>query len=106
MLELIAYVNELPAMRQSVLKVSAKIFDPLGLVSPFIVRLKILFQKLCIEWQTWDESLVGNVLKHCNQFTNELSTLEFLDVTFCQVQFLLIYNCMASVMHQNMHMQQ
>ena len=45
----LAYVNELPATRCSVLKVSAKIFDPLGLISPFVVRLKILFQTLCIE---------------------------------------------------------
>ena len=47
--ELIAYVNELPATRRSVLKVSSKIFDPLGLISPFVMRLKMLFQMLCIE---------------------------------------------------------
>ena len=74
--ELIAYVNELPATRCSVLKVSAKIFDPLGLISPFVVRLKMLFRMLCIEGRSWDESLVGSAKEQWNCFTNELKTLD------------------------------
>jgi len=46
---LVKYANSLPANRRSVLKLSAKIFDPLGLISPFVVQLKILFQALCVE---------------------------------------------------------
>ena len=31
---------------KSLLKLSAKLFDPLGLLSPFVVNMKIWFQKL------------------------------------------------------------
>ena len=33
--ELIAYVKSLPPTKRSLLKASAKLFDPLGLISPF-----------------------------------------------------------------------
>ena len=45
--DLIAYFQTLPATKRSVLQFSAKIFDPLGVLSPFITQQKILFQCLC-----------------------------------------------------------
>ena len=60
--ELIAYANDLPATKRSILKISAKIFDPLGLISPFVIRLKILFQPLCFEGRSWDEPLTSKAL--------------------------------------------
>jgi len=59
---LVQYVNSLLANRRSVLKLSAEIFDPLGLISPFVVQLKILFQVLCVEQVNWDEPLTGELL--------------------------------------------
>ena len=81
--ELITYVNELPATRRSVLKVLAKIFDPLGLISPFVVRLKMLFQMLCIEGRSWDESLVGSAKEQRNCFTNKLRALDQIRIPRC-----------------------
>jgi hypothetical protein len=43
----------LPATKRSLLKVIGKIFDPLGFLSPFIIRWKVLFQILCIENVNW-----------------------------------------------------
>jgi len=81
--ELIAYMKELPATKRSVLKASAKIFDPLGLISPFVIRLKVLFQTLCIEGQNWDEPLIGNALEQWNQFANELKALDKIRIPRC-----------------------
>ena len=39
----------LPTTKRSLLKISAKIFDPLGLLSPFTIQWKVLFQVLCNE---------------------------------------------------------
>ena len=47
--ELLSYASSLPETKQTVLKVSARIFDPLGLVSPFVIRLKLLFRLLCTD---------------------------------------------------------
>ena len=44
--ELIKFVELLPPTKRSLLRVSAKIFDPLGFLSPFTVSTKILLQNL------------------------------------------------------------
>ena len=62
---------------------SAKIFDPLGLISPFIVRLKMLFQTLCTKGQSWDEPLIDNALEQWNQLANELQTLDRIRIPRC-----------------------
>ena len=43
--------------KRTILSVLASIFDPLGLVSPIAVAIKILFQDMCIEKLGWDEPL-------------------------------------------------
>ena len=53
--ELIKFVESLPPTKRSLLRVSAKIFDPLGFLSPFTVSTKILFQRLCLDKVKWDE---------------------------------------------------
>ena len=40
------YMHTLPPTKRSLLRVWAKIFDPLGLVSPFSIRIKMMFQKV------------------------------------------------------------
>ena len=47
LMDLVNFVNSLSPTKRSILKSSAKIFDPLGLLSPFVVGIKILFQFLC-----------------------------------------------------------
>lgn len=46
---LIEYATTLPMTKKSILKITAKIFDLLGFLSPFTVIMKILFQELCID---------------------------------------------------------
>ena len=41
--------EESDVSKQSLLRVTASIFDPLGFLSPFVIRLKILFQILCMD---------------------------------------------------------
>ena len=41
---LIVYVRQLQPSKRSVLKFTAKIYDPLGLLSSFVICLKVLFQ--------------------------------------------------------------
>ena len=56
------YAISLPASKRSVLKVTAKVFDPLGFLTPVTVNTKILFQELCIDKAHWDEDLKGDTL--------------------------------------------
>ena len=76
----ISYSSRLPPTKRSVLKLSAKIFDPLGFVSPFIIQLKTLFQRLCIDKCSWDHPMEGAVLGEWNQLMKELKALSCIKV--------------------------
>ena len=81
--ELIEYAQGLPVTKLSLLKVTARIFDPLGLISPFIIKLKILFQSLCVESVKWDEPLQGRALEQWNCFVSEARALSQLSIPRC-----------------------
>ena len=83
---MIEYAESLLPTKQSVLKFAAKIFDPIGFVTPFTLNLKILFQCLCAMSVNWDDPLKGDQLNRWNQLVKDFRTLKhmfmFLDVTF------------------------
>ena len=61
--------------KRSLLRVSSKIFDPFGLVSPFVIKLKLMFQNLCIEGGDWDNPITGEMSDQWE--LNELNALKF-----------------------------
>jgi len=63
------------------LKLSAKIFDPLGLLSPFVIQLKKLFQQLCIDKHTWDHPLEDTVLQEWSRLLEEVRLLSCIRVS-------------------------
>ena len=81
--ELIDLVSKLPNSRRSLLKVTASIFDPLGLLSPFVIKLKLLFQTLCHRKLGWDEPLTDNSLKQWNELSSEFAVLNQLQIPRC-----------------------
>jgi hypothetical protein len=73
--DLIDFVKDLPITKRSLLKLTAKIFDPLGMLSPFVVKMKYLFQVICQVKKDWDEPLHGDLLKEWNTIVNKLPSL-------------------------------
>ena len=51
------------ATTRNVLRVTASIYDPLGLISPVVILMKTLFQELCSDKREGDESLEGTLAK-------------------------------------------
>ena len=49
--------SELVVTKRIVLSCIARIFDPLGLISPFVMFCKILFQEIWLLGLNWDEEL-------------------------------------------------
>ena len=80
---IVEYARALPVTKRSLLKVTAKIFDPLGLLSPFIVRLKCLFQAVCVEGLGWDDPLEGKILDEWNRAIGELECLNTVRIPRC-----------------------
>ena len=83
--DLISFVNSLPPTKRSLLKVSAKIFDPLGFLSPITIGAKILFQQVCISKIKWDQSLDGEALRKRNQLPKEFELLAKVKIPRCYV---------------------
>ncbi|XP_037930634.1 uncharacterized protein LOC119665484 [Teleopsis dalmanni] len=49
--------NHLRATKRNILSVSARLFDPLGLICPIITKAKILLHELWLQKLNWDESI-------------------------------------------------
>ena len=81
--ELIEYARSLPVTKRSLLKWSSKVFNPLGFLSPFTIRRKILFQFLCFDKIDWDGELQGDSRKQWNVLISELEILKTIRVPRC-----------------------
>ena len=51
--------EEFVYMKRNVLQCTATIFDPLGLLAPFILLAKLMMQQAWIQGLNWDENLTG-----------------------------------------------
>ena len=58
----------------------AKIFDPLGFISPVIIVLKILFQETWLKKLSWDEALPKDMESRWMSIKEQLSVLEKLKI--------------------------
>jgi len=50
----VEYAKNLKPTKRNVLRIAAKLFDPLGLISPVMVVLRMLLQELCLNKCEWD----------------------------------------------------
>ena len=66
--ELIKSANKMQATKRSLLQLTAKLFDPLGLLSPFTITMKC--QCLCVEKVDWDVELQGNYERMWKDFVS------------------------------------
>jgi len=58
--------------KRTFLQTAAKIYDPLGLISPLTTTIKILFQQVWIRNIQWDESLPTDISKEWSTWKEEV----------------------------------
>ena len=73
----------IPATKRSLLKLTAKIFDPLGILSVFTVKMKAMFQSLCLQKVAWYEELQGSARLEFNAFLFKLQQLSKVRIPRC-----------------------
>ena len=61
----------------------SKVFDPLGFVSPFVVRAKILLQELWSQGIGWDDPIEHDVYRQAKSWLDELKDLESIRIPRC-----------------------
>ena len=69
--------------KRAFLKVIARLFDPLGLLVPYIVRAKVLLQNLWIAGYDWDEEIDEELLFKIQPWAEELNFLNSIEVVRC-----------------------
>ena len=78
--QLIELARKLPPNKRNVLRLTASVFDPLGIVSPVIMQTKLLFQSLCSQNYGWDTPLSGeHIEEHSNVFQRWVNYVNELD---------------------------
>ena len=61
--------------KRDLLSVIARIFDPLGLLSPFVITMKMLLQRMWLDKLSWDEPLTPGINLQWQTIIKTLSTL-------------------------------
>ena len=54
----------------------SKMYDPLGLLTPLFVRMKILVQRLCKEKVNWDDPLTEELDKEYKEWLHDITDME------------------------------
>ena len=93
---LVQFAKELPLNKRSVLKVITKLYDPLGLISPVYITVKVLFQDLCKLKISWDEPLNEELALGYSSWLSDLLKVQCIAVERCYLPnleetFLFIY---------------
>ncbi|XP_035213352.1 uncharacterized protein LOC118187271 [Stegodyphus dumicola] len=66
--------------KRFILQTAGKIYDPLGLITPFTVRIKLLLQKLWLRKLPWDSELPSDLNDEWSRWCSELSELSNISV--------------------------
>ena len=67
--------------KRTLLSLLATIFDPLGVISPVIVQMKILFQDVCRKTLEWDDALEGKLKQQRDNWVNDLAQTKTISVS-------------------------
>ena len=73
----------LPVTKRSILEVIAGMYDPIGLLSPVLVIMKVLFQELCASKVEWDKRLTGEFEKRWRGWLRDLKEAKEVHVPRC-----------------------
>ena len=76
----------LPPTKRSVLKVVAQVYDPLGWISPVVITMKILFQKLCMDKEDWDTPLKKEHRELFERCINDSEQVGTISISRCYFQ--------------------
>ena len=69
--------------RRGILSIISSIYDPLGLVAPFVLPAKLLLQDLCRRQVEWDAEISDSDTVKWEQWLKELPQLENVEINRC-----------------------
>lgn len=79
--ELIDFLQNKRDTKREVLQAAARIFDPIGFLSPFTIRVKCLFQEMWERGISWDEDLPSDLAQTWHQWCSEVPYLKRINIS-------------------------
>lgn len=73
-------VDEKEFSKRTVLADIAKLFDPLGWITPVMIKAKLLLQELWIKEYTWDQQLSEDIAIKWGKFRRDLTSIENISI--------------------------
>lgn len=64
--------KQLQSTKRNIVSMVGGFFDPLGFMSPAVIRFKMLFQKLCETKVGWDQVLAGDLVREWMTLVDDL----------------------------------
>ena len=67
----------------NIVGIVSRIYDPLGVLTPFTILFKILFRRLCVEKVDWDQPLMGELLLQWQGLLDSLKRVQTIAIPRC-----------------------
>lgn len=80
--QIIKSSQNLGVTKKTVLKLTAQVF-PLGWISPILIEMKLLFQKICQTKEDWDEELTLELKQRYEKWITELKNVGSVRIPRC-----------------------
>ena len=101
MFDFVPLVDEafkLPLTKRNILRIGAKFFDPMGLISPVVMVAKIYFQKVCVDKVQWDDVLPEEIAVGWTKYLHQLAEIK----SICIPRY-VFYDLNATVTTVDLH---
>lgn len=70
--QIVFAASELEPTKREIVSLVGRIYDPLGILSPIVIPLKIFTQELCVVKLDWDQPLTEQPLENWRQLSSSL----------------------------------
>ena len=80
---IIDLAERLKPTKRTMLKIVQKVYDPMGFLSPYLIRIKVLLQDLCRLNVGWDELLPDEVMTQWKSWITDLKKLKKFVIPRC-----------------------
>ncbi|GFU04098.1 integrase catalytic domain-containing protein [Nephila pilipes] len=77
---LLSFISKGTDTKRFLLQVAGRIFDPLGLIAPYVIRLKVLIQNVWEMGLLWDQKMPQIVKKPFKEWCHELKDLHLVSI--------------------------
>jgi hypothetical protein len=86
--EVVNKAGEIKRTKRGLLRAIASIYDPLGLISPLVITLKVIFQELCKDGGGWDDPISPRLIRDWESWIRDATACKTVTFQRCYFDFI------------------